>query len=319
MILKLTLEVKRLSRVYKVVASNIGMLFIGLIFAFQAQAGNQADAFYGPTKQYESLWHIANATKPNSDISTQQMTLAIFKANPHAFKNNINKLYTGVRLRIPSIEEIKNITSREANQTIHKHNQEWLQPKITFAPTQILQQEISALTEKINTIKEDTEHRLSELEADSLSLEQRIVAMADRVNVLIEDVALHNTSINKLLGIINDELKEIDSSLSETIIASIVVMLFVLITYLTFSLFRKPKVKATPITEESDEDLEDEYDFINSTEGIPAKIDLARAYIDMDNSESALNILEEVISKGNEQQQKIAQALINKIRTPQSA
>lgn len=324
---------------FKGLAISIGTLLIGFLVSFQAVAENEPSKFYGPTVQHESLWQIANKTKPSADISTQQMSIAIYKANPRAFKSNINTLYTGVRLRIPSEQEIKNTSLNEANQFIHTHNQawlkpnmkvvsettqHWLRPEVNFVAAPTLKQEIVLLTKKINEIREDTENRLSDLEADNLSLEQRLVAMAERVNVLIEDVSAHSISINKLLDIMNEELQAIDTSLSETIIGSIVVILFILIAYLTISLFKKPKpkivkepkqkfIKQDPVFED-DDDLEDEYDFINSDEGIPAKIDLARAYIDMDNPNSALKILEEVISKGNDQQQKIAQTLIQRIR-----
>ncbi|MCW8944289.1 MAG: LysM peptidoglycan-binding domain-containing protein [Sedimenticola sp.] len=55
---------------------------------------------------------------------------------------------------------------------------------------------------------------------------------------------------------------------------------------------------------ESDDDLIDE----NNT-----KLDLARAYVDMEDADGARNILEEVLSEGNEGQKQEAQALLDKL------
>jgi len=94
-----------------------------------------------------------------------------------------------------------------------------------------------------------------------------------------------------------------------------VIVLFLSILWLTFSLFNKRSRKKLDPNDE--DDIEDEYDFINSTEGIPAKLDLARAYIDMDNVDSALTILKEILTEGNEEQKKIAQTLVESIKSPE--
>ena len=54
----------------------------------------------------------------------------------------------------------------------------------------------------------------------------------------------------------------------------------------------------------SDEDLTDE---------INTKLDLARAYVDMEDAEGARNILEEVLKEGNDGQQQEAQSLLDKL------
>lgn len=62
------------------------------------------------------------------------------------------------------------------------------------------------------------------------------------------------------------------------------------------------------------EDHEDEYDYMNSEEAIPAKLDLARTYIDMDDPNSAKQILKDVLDKGNEAEKKRAQQLLSMIK-----
>ena len=52
---------------------------------------------------------------------------------------------------------------------------------------------------------------------------------------------------------------------------------------------------------------------LDTTDEVTTKLDLARAYIDMGDSEGAKSILEEVVSEGNDQQKEEAQELINSI------
>ena len=65
-----------------------------------------------------------------------------------------------------------------------------------------------------------------------------------------------------------------------------------------------------------DDDTKTEYDFMSSDEAIPAKLDLARAYIAMNDEEQARMVLTTVIEKGNQEQRSEAlsliQAMLNK-------
>ena len=53
-----------------------------------------------------------------------------------------------------------------------------------------------------------------------------------------------------------------------------------------------------------------EYDFMSTQEGINAKLDLARAYIAMEDKAAALQTLKEILSSGNQEQQNHAQQLM---------
>ncbi|GEM_PF-4939061 len=61
------------------------------------------------------------------------------------------------------------------------------------------------------------------------------------------------------------------------------------------------------------DDTRGEYDFMGSTEGIPAKLDLARAYIAMEDYNAARETLNEILEEGNEEHQQEARSLLNKI------
>lgn len=60
-------------------------------------------------------------------------------------------------------------------------------------------------------------------------------------------------------------------------------------------------------------DDDEDFDFLSGTDETATKLDLARAYIDMGDSEGARDILDEVIAEGNDGQQQEARELIGKL------
>ena len=63
----------------------------------------------------------------------------------------------------------------------------------------------------------------------------------------------------------------------------------------------------------SDDDMDDELDFLADADEAATKLDLARAYIDMGDSEGAKDILSEVLGEGNDEQRKEANELLGRI------
>ena len=62
----------------------------------------------------------------------------------------------------------------------------------------------------------------------------------------------------------------------------------------------KAELAPFPLSEEND--IRDEYDFMSTKQAIPAKLDLARAYVDMGDLVAAKAVLQEVIAVGNDAQ-----------------
>ena len=63
----------------------------------------------------------------------------------------------------------------------------------------------------------------------------------------------------------------------------------------------------------ADLDGDDDFDFLSGTDETATKLDLARAYIDMGDTEGARDILDEVIAEGNDGQQQEARELISNL------
>ena len=70
-------------------------------------------------------------------------------------------------------------------------------------------------------------------------------------------------------------------------------------------------VMEEPVAGDLDED--DEFDFLSGTDESATKLDLARAYIDMGDKDSASSALGEIVKSGNAEQKTEAETLLRKI------
>jgi len=90
--------------------------------ATPADAAASAESSY-QVNAGDTLWEIAQSTRPDGSISVQQMMVAIQRANEDAFiGSNINQLRSGRVLRIPSLQEIAVIEQDAANAQINQQN-----------------------------------------------------------------------------------------------------------------------------------------------------------------------------------------------------
>lgn len=81
---------------------------------------------YGPITSTDTLWDVALNTRPENNITVQQMMMALLNANPHAFQNNnVNGLKTGYTLTIPSKSDIYKLTKQQAIDSFTKQNVSW--------------------------------------------------------------------------------------------------------------------------------------------------------------------------------------------------
>lgn len=84
------------------------------------------DGEYRMTDRNDTLWSIAQRTRPSQSVSVQQNMLAIQRLNPEAFLNgNINLLKAGYRLRLPTEGQASSITDTEATQQVAMQNEDW--------------------------------------------------------------------------------------------------------------------------------------------------------------------------------------------------
>jgi pilus assembly protein FimV len=74
-----------------------------------------------------------------------------------------------------------------------------------------------------------------------------------------------------------------------------------------------PSIAAIEPVTPTDEAVDEDFDFFADTDETTTKLDLARAYIDMGDSEGARDILDEVMSEGSDTQQREAREMLAKL------
>ncbi|HMH28872.1 MAG TPA: FimV/HubP family polar landmark protein [Steroidobacteraceae bacterium] len=72
-----------------------------------------------------TLRGVAWRVGARSDSDLKKTMLAIFRANPHAFEGNINRLHLGAVLRIPSAADISTISKEDAGREIDAQMAAW--------------------------------------------------------------------------------------------------------------------------------------------------------------------------------------------------
>jgi pilus assembly protein FimV len=144
---------------------------------------------YGPVKNGETMWTIAEEVKAGSSMAVAQVIMAIFKQNPDAFmENNINLIRAGQTLQIPSEGEITSTSRSVAEQELRVQMEEWQQYRDNLSSTSRVAEaeitdaspEMSSAAEKdpaSTTASTDTEDAgtVSTAAMDSSSSEQDVL------------------------------------------------------------------------------------------------------------------------------------------------
>lgn len=90
---------------------------------------------YGPVRDGETLWSIAEFARPDQSVSMDQVMLALQQANPDAFiGGNINRLKKGAVLRLPSTDEIRSVDRGAAASMVIEQMREWRATAGTVQP-----------------------------------------------------------------------------------------------------------------------------------------------------------------------------------------
>ena len=98
---------------------------------------------YGPIASGETLWEIANTTRP-ANVTPSQMMIALLRANPDAFyRDNVNALKRGAILRIPGEADLQALAAAEAAAEIVSQNQAWIE---STRPTTVADASVESTT-----------------------------------------------------------------------------------------------------------------------------------------------------------------------------
>jgi pilus assembly protein FimV len=81
---------------------------------------------YGPTNGSDSLWKVAEKVNSDPNVSVEQMMIALYEANPKAFyKDNVNALMAGQKLKVPEQQVILKLSRKQARSEFYRQVKEW--------------------------------------------------------------------------------------------------------------------------------------------------------------------------------------------------
>lgn len=102
---------------------TLPIMLLGLALSGTVDAAPRS---YGPVKDQDTLWTIADRLRPDNRATVQQTMLALYYKNPQAFvSNNINSLMKGAVLKAPSSAEARRYQRLAALREARKHNHFW--------------------------------------------------------------------------------------------------------------------------------------------------------------------------------------------------
>jgi cytochrome o ubiquinol oxidase subunit II len=114
-------------------ASVVLLALVLLATGFTAQA----QTTYGPIRPGDDLWEIARRVYPDQGVTTDQVMLALLRANPQAFEYPCNAnapLHSGVVLQVPALAEVKVLSREDAQREFGRQLREWKDHRLTGKP-----------------------------------------------------------------------------------------------------------------------------------------------------------------------------------------
>ncbi len=88
--------------------------------------GQSSEGQYGPTLANDTLWSVAERARGQSDVSVEQMMIALYEANPDAFyKGNVYALTAGKMLKVPDRETVLKLSRNQALAEFNRHKKAW--------------------------------------------------------------------------------------------------------------------------------------------------------------------------------------------------
>jgi pilus assembly protein FimV len=142
----------------------------------------------------QTLWGVAAHLRPDSRLTMNQTMLAIFEANPEAFGGNINVLRAGARLRIPSADEVFQISRTDALSEVQRQHSSWgggtgytapepsTRPSLTLVPPD--EEPAGSEYDETSTYEpqsreQQIENRITELEGADVPNQQSLIEIRD--------------------------------------------------------------------------------------------------------------------------------------------
>ena len=163
------------------------------------------------------------------------------------------------------------------------------------------------ISRSVDTLQQDVNQRFTNLRQQNAILQSQLASVQAQIASVSQ--ALQRLHVEQTRS--PDFMQRLHIRLGDVgfdVFFGTLIFLLVLAIYFLWPRGRQSKSVKTVSQKVGADD--EEYDYLGSRESIPAKLDLARAYIDMDDRENARIILNTVIQQGDETQKSDAKALL---------
>ena len=295
--------------------------------ALAAQAPADVEETYGPTTRDDTLWSIAREVRPPG-LTIAETIAALQRMNPHAFVDgDPNVLMRGVMLKVPTTSTAME-TSRETQQP---------EPDPPTEETPAPEPEEILLEENVTPVPIATVDERDLLAIRNAELDERLEAVQTELEVATAKIGALESQIStmrrrlaeserQLAAAQSPVAKDADPTRRNAIMVIALAMLLVVVVAFLYVRNRRGSqaVAGEPARQPlgarrigggrtapkaapgGPETVPDEY--------APAtKLNLARAFIDMDRNEQAREVLEEVLAEGSEEERREADELLRRM------
>lgn len=172
-------------------------------------SGLAVEGRYGPTKRNDSLWKVAKKINKHSDVSVEQMMMALYKANPGAFyKKNVNALMEGKTLKIPEKSDLVTLTKRQANAKFYRQMAVWegkaiVEPEVQVVADRPSNNQLKLVPpvedslEQANYITANTEEG-QKLNSQNKQLQQRLANLEKQFSIMQNMLAIKDQQLAAL-------------------------------------------------------------------------------------------------------------------------
>lgn len=174
----------------------------------------------GPIKPTDTLWRIAAKVRPDNSVNIYQVMVALYEKSPSSFLDkNLNHMRDGAYLKVPTIAQMRAISSalakqrseqddelweKKKNGTLTKNDIDTSQKKLTQARRADVDQAKQELQQEINTIKTEQDMRLVELQNQFKSSVKNV-----------EELLIENNKLKQQLISISTELENVRNQLGQ--------------------------------------------------------------------------------------------------------
>lgn len=175
---------------------------------------------YGPVREGETMWGIAESIAQQVGFTPQQIMLALQQANPDALEDpsNVNTLLSNVTLHLPNVSTMARTDHEEALTLIEDQNRAWRAGE-RGARLELLR---GSADSKLSVESGDNvlAMRISRLEEELIAARRENEALRDQVGQLENTVSERETELSISSRSLSDLQRELESARSLSSIGS---------------------------------------------------------------------------------------------------